>query len=77
MKDKDINLLKYKMEYYYGQPIDPSDKRIKYLLSIPFPLDEEQIKTVLMVIKEMWHTYTPALGSYELTALDPRTEEDY
>ena len=72
-----INLLKYKMEYYYGQQIDPSDKRTKYLLSLPFPLDEEQIKVILMVIKEMWHTYTPALSSYELAALDPRTEEDY
>ena len=72
-----INMLKYKMEHYYGQQIDPSDKRTKYLLSLPIPLDEEQIKVILMVIKEMWHTYTPALGSYELTALDPRTEEDY
>ena len=76
MEDR-INMLKYKMEYYYGQQIDPSDKRRKYLLSLPFPLDEEQIKIILMVIKEMWHTYTPALGSYEFTALDPRTEEDY
>ncbi len=77
MEDNRINILKYKMEYYYGQPIEPRDKGTKYLLTIPFPLDEEQIKVILMIIKEMWHTYTPALSSYELAALDPRTEEDY
>ena len=75
MEDNNINFLEYKMEYYYGQPIDHSDKRIKYLLSLPFPLDEEQIKTVLMVIKEMWHTYTPAVKSYEITVI--RSDGDF
>lgn len=75
MQDNNVNILKYKMEYYYGQPIDTSDKKTKYLLSLPFPLDEEQIKTILMVIKEMWHTYTPALDSYELAVM--RNDGDF
>ena len=75
MEDKSVDLLKYKMEVYFGQPINPNDNRMKYLLSVPFPLDEGQIQTVLMVIRQMRRSRGLAPDESELTVM--RTEGSF
>lgn len=72
MEDQRIEFLRYKMEAYYGQPIDTCDKRMKYVLSVPFPLDDEQIKALLMIIKEMKRSHRSVRDEYEVVVpVDP------
>ena len=52
MDDK-ITLTEYSMEPFYGQQIEDNRNTFNYILRIPGPLDSEQIKAILMVIKEM------------------------
>lgn len=68
MADYGIEFLRYKMEAYYGQPINTNDERMKYVLSVPFPLDDEQIKAILMIIKEMRKSHGSVRDEYELIA---------
>lgn len=51
--DDRITLTKYSMEPFYGQLIEDDRNTFNYILRIPGPLDSEQIKAILMVIKEM------------------------
>lgn len=46
-------LEKYSLEPYYGQQVTNGNNTINYILRIPQPLDYEQMKIILMVIKEM------------------------
>ena len=48
-----MTLNHYSLEPYYGQQVTDGNNTINYILRIPQPLDSEQMKTILMVIKEM------------------------
>lgn len=54
MNDDDrMTLTEYSMEPFYGHRIGDDRNTFNYILRIPGPLDSEQIKAILMVIKEM------------------------
>ena len=51
--DDRITLTKYSIEPFYGQRIIDDENTMNYILRIPQPLDSEQMKIILMMIKEM------------------------
>lgn len=75
--DRKLRIDRYRMEPYFPRPEDQRDgASVYYMLSLPMPLDKEQMTLILSMISEMKRPRDFYMRGIMLESL-PRLEEVY
>ncbi len=67
---REIKFDRYRIVMYFGPPYEYKEmedaRTYAYMLNIPYPLSEEQMKVILQVIKEFERTSRPHMDGVML-----------